>query len=122
MRFLFRATLFLGLILVLAACGGQSGSSQEALPAAEQPAAEQPAPEQSTAAQAPAPPAVTDTPAPEAATPTQESTAAPEAAPTEASAAQEPQDWSQNAWQDGDLYVLGNPDAPIRLVDYSDFL
>jgi protein-disulfide isomerase len=31
-------------------------------------------------------------------------------------------DWSQVAGQEGDLYVLGNPDAPVRIVDYSDFL
>ncbi len=117
MRFLFRATLFLGLVVVLAACGGQSKSSQEAPSTAEQPAAEQPAAEQPAAEQASASSAVTDTPAP-----TQEPTAALEATPTEAPAAQETQDWSQNAWLDGDLYVLGNPEAPIRLVDYSDFL
>ncbi len=122
MRFLFRATLFLGLIVVLAACGGQSKSNQEAPSAAEQPAAEQPAAEQPAAEQASASSAVTDTPAPVAAASSQEPTAALEATPTEAPAAQESQDWSQNAWQDGDLYVLGNPEAPIRLVDYSDFL
>jgi hypothetical protein len=31
-------------------------------------------------------------------------------------------DWSQVAGQEGDLYLLGNPDAPIRIIDYSDFL
>lgn len=31
-------------------------------------------------------------------------------------------DWSQVAGREGDLYLLGNPDAPIRIVDYSDFL
>ena len=31
-------------------------------------------------------------------------------------------DWLQVAGKEGDLYVLGNPNAPIRMVDYSDFL
>ena len=31
-------------------------------------------------------------------------------------------DWLQVAGKEGDLYVLGNPNAPIRLIDYSDFL
>lgn len=30
--------------------------------------------------------------------------------------------WTQTASVDGDFYILGNPAAPIRLVDYSDFL
>jgi hypothetical protein len=34
----------------------------------------------------------------------------------------EPMDWSQNAFVEGDFYIRGNPAAPIRLVDYSDFL
>jgi protein-disulfide isomerase len=34
----------------------------------------------------------------------------------------EAQDWAVTATVDGDLYVLGNPDAPIRFIDYSDFL
>jgi hypothetical protein len=34
----------------------------------------------------------------------------------------ETSDWSHTASVDGDLYVLGNPAAPIRLIDYSDFL
>ncbi len=45
-------------------------------------------------------------------------------AATQESAIQEPEsvDWLQVASKEGDLYVLGNPNAPIRLVDYSDFL
>ncbi len=31
-------------------------------------------------------------------------------------------DWLTTATVDGNHYVLGNPNAPIRLVDYSDFL
>ncbi len=31
-------------------------------------------------------------------------------------------DWTETATVDGDYYVLGNPAAPIRLVDYSDFM
>ncbi|MEZ4678979.1 MAG: hypothetical protein R2932_32665 [Caldilineaceae bacterium] len=31
-------------------------------------------------------------------------------------------DWLTQASKEGDLYVLGNANAPIRLIDYSDFL
>ena len=31
-------------------------------------------------------------------------------------------DWTTTASVDGDYYVLGNPNAPIRLIDFSDFL
>lgn len=31
-------------------------------------------------------------------------------------------DWVNTASVDGDFYLRGNPDAPIRLIDYSDFL
>ena len=31
-------------------------------------------------------------------------------------------DWTQTAGIDGDYYVLGNPAAPIRLIDFSDFM
>jgi hypothetical protein len=33
-----------------------------------------------------------------------------------------PGDWANTASVEGDYYLLGNPAAPIRLVDYSDFL
>lgn len=31
-------------------------------------------------------------------------------------------DWVNTASVDGDFFVRGNPSAPIRMVDYSDFL
>lgn len=31
-------------------------------------------------------------------------------------------DWLATVTVEGDFYILGNPNAPIRLVDYSDFL
>ncbi len=31
-------------------------------------------------------------------------------------------DWTQTAGIDGDYFILGNPAAPIRLVDFSDFM
>jgi hypothetical protein len=33
-----------------------------------------------------------------------------------------PTDWATTATLEGDYYVLGNPAAPVRLIDYSDFL
>lgn len=44
-------------------------------------------------------------------------TANPTAEPTE-----EPIDWLTQATADGSFYLLGNPNAPVRLIDYSDFL
>ncbi|MEZ4859908.1 MAG: hypothetical protein R3C14_01300 [Caldilineaceae bacterium] len=31
-------------------------------------------------------------------------------------------DWLATVTVEGDYYILGNPAAPIRLIDYSDFL
>lgn len=31
-------------------------------------------------------------------------------------------DWLATVTIEGDYYILGNPNAPIRLIDYSDFL
>lgn len=43
--------------------------------------------------------------------------------PTEssASASTSEVDWTITASVDGDYYVLGNPQAPVRLIDFSDF-
>lgn len=41
---------------------------------------------------------------------------------TEIALATAPTSWSEVATVEGDYYVLGNPAAPIRLVDFSDFL
>lgn len=57
------------------------------------------------------PPPPTDTPAPIA-------TDTPTVEPPTAT----PGDWANTASVEGDYYLLGNPAAPIRLVDYSDFL
>jgi protein-disulfide isomerase len=43
------------------------------------------------------------------------------AVPT-ATAATESTNWLATVTVDGTSYILGNPNAPIRLVDYSDFL
>ena len=58
-------------------------------------------------------------------TPAAESTASGEQTTTAGAAPATPTeaiDWTQTASVDGDLYVLGNPAAPIRFIDYSDFL
>ena len=44
------------------------------------------------------------------------------AEPSTEVAVEEPTDWTQVATLEGDLYILGNPAAPIRLVDFSDFM
>ncbi len=61
----------------------------------------------------------TPTPLPEAtATPPQAATPSP--APT--ASGPNAQDWSQHAFVEEGIFFLGNPQAPIRMVDYSDFL
>ena len=62
----------------------------------------------------------TATPQTEAA-PIATKTAAPLDTPTPEPVA-ELVDWTTTASVDGDHYVLGNPNAPIRLIDFSDFL
>ena len=63
-------------------------------------------------------PALTQSPAPKAQA---IATTVPTSTPSAIEGA-EVVDWLQVAGKEGDLYVLGNPNAPIRLVDYSDFL
>ncbi len=136
----FLTSALLTLTVVLAACGASTAAppvdnappvdSPEATVAAEEvptvPLAEstagEPAPDAVAVAEpdgeAPADPAPT---VPNEATvnnvaPPTEPVAEPVAEPTE-----EP-DWTQTASIEGDFYVLGNPAAPIRLVDFSDFL
>jgi protein-disulfide isomerase len=41
---------------------------------------------------------------------------------TTAASATEPTNWLATVTVDGTSYILGNPKAPIRLVEYSDFL
>ncbi len=43
---------------------------------------------------------------------------APTATPVESGAV----DYTQVAAVEGDFYTLGNPDAPVLLIDFSDFL
>ena len=88
--------------LLLAGCASatpeQYGASEDAAPA--------------VALEATVAPLPTDTPAPittPAPTPVVPDTPVPAS------------DWTQTAAQVDGVYVLGNPNAPIRLIDYSDF-
>lgn len=57
--------------------------------------------------------------------PTEVATDAPAVTPTVASVAvaeDTSADWVNVASVEGDLYIRGNPNAPLRLLDYSDFL
>ena len=108
MRHLIRASLLLSL-LALAGC-----------------TAAQPQPSPVAATVVPAPTAIagtaTEAPAPSLPTPTAEpeATIAPEEPAAEAPDAQVA--WADVATVDGDYFVRGNPAAPIRLIDFSDFL
>ncbi len=108
MRHLVRASLLLSM-LALAGC---TAARPESPPVA---ASVAPAPTASagTATGAPAPSPPTPTVVPEA-------TIAQEEPAAEAPDAQVA--WADVATVDGDYYVRGNPAAPIRLIDFSDFL
>lgn len=99
--------ILLACLLLIAACGSAT-------------------PEQPAAGENVAPVAVVEATAtpiptePPAATATSES--APVAAEQAPTSTPEPEpDWTQTATLVDGLYVLGNPNAPIRLIDYSDF-
>ena len=107
--------------LILSGCAG-------APPAAEAPTGDVPAaPAGDTAAVAPES-ASTAAEQPEPTVPPTEEVAAaappilvPTEEPVEAPVAATP-DWTITASVDGDYYILGNPQAPIRLIDFSDFM
>ena len=101
----------LALGILLTACGG----GQEVAPA-------QPPVEAPTAAPTAAP--VAEPEVVEKAAPVAVETVADPPAPTvePTPAAPEPVDWLTTVTVDGDYYILGNPAAAVRLLDYSDFL
>ncbi|MBI1299326.1 hypothetical protein GC175_30715 [bacterium] len=104
-------------MLYLAACAPSPSSTL--------PPATASAPEEVAAAATPLPTddatvAPTDVPT-EAPVEAAEPTAEPAVEPTE-TAVPEPEDWTETVTVDGDLFLRGNPAAPIRLVDYSDFM
>ena len=112
-RLAFRLLLLFVGMVYLAACSTP-------MPTATPPAIA-PTPEDIVAAATPLP---TDAPteAPTAA-PAElvEPTATPTETPTE-TPVPEPEDWRDTVTVEGDFFVRGNPAAPIRLVDYSDFM
>lgn len=119
--------LLLAMTMLLAACSGGAEDVVSSAPTAPTVAVDGPAP---TAVAQPAPteaPAEVPTEIPaEAPAETPTETPAQEAAPTSAPAEEPvpsaPVDWTETVTVEGDYYVLGNPAAPIRLIDYSDFL
>jgi outer membrane biosynthesis protein TonB len=112
--------LFMGM-LYLAACAPSPSSTLPPVTAS--------APEDVAAAATPSPtdsPTIDPTAAPvdeptEAPVEAAEPTAEPIAEPTE-TPVPEAVDWTETVTVDGDLFIRGNPAAPIRLVDYSDFM
>ena len=98
--------VLLGLWVVLAACGARPAPA--AMPPTEA-AVPLAVPDAGTAA--------TETPAAHQSTPA-DPTAAPAGGATEAAST----DWLNTVTVQGDYYVLGNPAASVRLIDFSDFL
>lgn len=107
MRHLIRASLLLS-VLALAGCTAARPEPSPSVAA--------------TVASAPTAGPGTETEAPALPTPT----AVPEATIAQEEPAAEAPDaqvvWVDVATVDGDYFVRGNPAAPIRLVDFSDFL
>ena len=107
----------LGLGLLLTACGG----GQEPVPA-QAAVPTQPPVEVQPAAPTAAPvaePTIVEKEEPVAAEVVADS---PTLAPEPEVVAPEPVDWLTTVTVDGDYYILGNPAAAVRLLDYSDFL
>lgn len=109
-QWLSQGIVMLAVPLLLAGCATAQPETPPTPPALVEAPATIVAPEtsESPATTAIALPTPTDTPA---------ASTAEEPAPTSA-----PVVWSTVASVDGDYYILGNPAAPIRLVDYADFL
>jgi protein-disulfide isomerase len=84
------------------AAGSAENSSAETEPAAEESATDESTPVTTSATAALVPTATSASEAP-----------TPPAAPA---------DWGAVATVEGDYIILGNPAAPIRLIDYSDFM
>ncbi|RLT37979.1 MAG: hypothetical protein DWI57_12870 [Chloroflexi bacterium] len=97
-------------LLLIAACGAsapeQPAANESAAPVVVAEATSTPLPVEPTATSAPVEPTATPQPV---AQPAPTNTPEPEA------------DWTQTAALVDGLYVRGNPNAPIRLIDYSDF-
>lgn len=109
MRHLIRASLLLS-VLALAGC---TAARPEPSPPAAATVAPAPTAGADTETEAPAPALPTPTAVPEA-------TIAQEEPAAEAPEAQVA--WADVSTVDGDYFVRGNPAAPIRLIDFSDFL
>jgi protein-disulfide isomerase len=106
------------LLMAVALAALMAGCGAEATPEAQSSGAGAPAPATvvSTAVEPTAQPALALLPT---VTPNVVAPAPVETTPAQAAV---PADWTQHAYLEGDYYILGNPDAPVRLIDYSDFL
>jgi hypothetical protein len=117
--------LMIGLILILTACGSRSQPEVAQQPAESVPAQIESADmTEAAVATEHAPVSASTEEGSEGAqdVDAERQPAADATAPNEEQSAQAEQDWTAVASLEDELYVLGNPDAPIRLIDYSDFL
>jgi len=117
MIFAYRLVAPLAFVLLLIAGCGPAVTEEPAINEIVTPAA---------AVEATAAPIPSDTPAaPVAAEPTAAAqpvaTVQPVAEPAPTATPEPETDWTQTAALVDGLYVRGNPEAPIRLIDYSDF-
>ncbi len=121
----FLSPILLICLLLMTACGtaapDQSTANESAAPVVVAEATstplptDTPAPIEPTATSAPVEPTATSAPVEPTATPQPVAPPAPTDTPAPAP------DWTQTASLVDGLYVRGNPNAPIRLIDYSDF-
>ena len=111
------STILLACLLLIAGCGAaardQTAANESAVPVAVMEATATPLPTDTPA------PSATPQPAPVSAEPT--ATAQPAAEPAPTNTPEPEPDWTQTAALADGLYARGNPNAPIRLIDYSDF-
>jgi len=111
----------LALGILLTACGGgQEGAPAQAAVPTQPPVEVQPVAPTTAPTEAPVA-EVTVVEKDESATPVVV-VDLPTATPEPEGVAPASADWLTTVTVDGDYYVLGNPAAPVRLLDYSDFL
>lgn len=109
---------FICLIVILSGCGGQTAVSEPTTaPIAQSTATDVPVPTEPPTPELPTAVPTVETAVDSVAVVNTPTTESPTAEPTA-----EPVSFMQSGRTEDGAYYLGNPNAPIRLIDYSDFL